>query len=373
MSRALSRFGGDLPRADVWLHGASVGDARALLPLVAALRAARPALRLLITAQTAGGRAVARQLFPDLPVAAPPLDLPPLPARALAAVRPRLVVLEYLELWPAWIAACARAGVPVAVVDGRITRRSLRVAPLLRATAGRLALFCARSEADADAALRLGVSPERVVVHGNGKHDGAPAAPPAPTADLRAAVGDVDLVLGSLHPDEEAAALPALAAVGHRALVAPRYPRRAPAILAAARRLGVSARRRSEHGPPARWIVLDTLGELAAAYALGRVAVVGGTFGRRDGQNLVEPAAHGRPVVHGPRVGNVAEEAAALAGRGAEVVPDWPAAFARADALLAAPGPDPRPALAALRGATARNLRSLLDLLDGEEGASART
>jgi 3-deoxy-D-manno-octulosonic-acid transferase len=355
-----------LPRADIWLHGASAGDVRALAPLAGALRAARPELRLLLTAWTSTGRAMAGRLLPDVPFARPPIDVPPLPDLALRRVAPRLVVLEYLEVWPAWIAACARARVPVAVVDGHLTRKSFRIAPLLRPAMGRLALFCARSAADAEAALALGVPADRVRVHGNAKHDGVAARPPLPVGELRAAVGEVDVVVGSLHADEEAAALPALAASGLTALVAPRYPRRVGAVLEAARRLGVPVHRRGlgPRPPGARWVVLDTVGELAAAYALGRVAVVGGTFGAREGQTLVEPAAHGLPVVHGPRTGNVAEEAAALAGHGAWPVPDWASAFAAARRLREAPSPDPRPALAALRGAVARHLEALLPLLD---------
>ncbi len=357
-----------LSRADVWLHGASAGDVRALAPLGEALRAARPDLRLLLTAWTSTGRAMAGRVLPGVPFARPPLDVPPLPHLALRRVAPRLVVLEYLEVWPAWIAACARARVPVVVVDGHLTRKSFRIRHLLRPSMQRLTLFCARASADAEAAVALGVPPERVRVHGNAKHDGVAAAAPLPTEALRAAVGAVDVVVGSLHADEEPAALPALAKSGLAALVAPRYPGRTDAVLAAARRLGVRAHRRSGGPCPhdARWIVLDTMGELAAAYALGRVAVVGGTFGAREGQTLVEPAAHGLPVVHGPRTGNVAEEAAALAGRGAWPVADWPTAFAMAARLRDAPSPDPRPALEALRGATARHLAALLPLLDRE-------
>lgn len=346
-----------LPQADIWLHGASVGDARALAPLIAALGEHR----LLLTVGTASGRAVARGLYPHLPVHPRPVDCPPWPARALRQVRPRVVVLEYLELWPAFMRACARADVPVVVVDGRVSHRSLRVRGLLRATAARVSRFCAQTPGDAARAAQLGVPPDRISVTGNGKHDAA-AAYPMPSAALAAAVGPVDVVIGSLHPDEEAAALPALAASGLRALIAPRYPRRVPALEARARGLGVSTSRRSAGGG-GRWVLLDTLGELAAAYALGQVAVIGGTFGRREGQNLVEPARHGRPIVHGPRVANVRLEVDALAGRGASQVSSWAEAFSVARAKLTAPGPDPRLALPSLSGATARHLAALAPYL----------
>ncbi|MCB9544892.1 MAG: hypothetical protein H6706_03245 [Myxococcales bacterium] len=321
----MQRFSGRpaLPAADVWLHGASVGDARALAPLVAALRAARPDLRLLYTAWTTGGLAMARQLFGDVPVHPVPISVVWGPRRALAAVRPRLVIWEYLELWPAWVAACRRAGVATMVVDGRVSHRSLRIRPLLARAAASLDAFSARSPGDAERAARLGVRPAALRVDGNGKHDGVAVSPPSPAPDLAAAVGRVDVVVGSLHPDEERAALGALAATGLRALIAPRYPRRAPALLRQAAALGVEAARRTSPRPGAPWVVLDTVGELAAAYALAPVAIVAGSFGRRGGQTLVEPAAHGRPVIYGPATANIAEEAAALAGQGGYPVADW--------------------------------------------------
>lgn len=342
---------------------------RALAPLVAAFGEARPGWRRHVSAVTRGGRQMAERLFDDCSRGPAPIGL--WPGRAVARVAPRLLVLEYLELWPAWIAAVARMGGRIAVVDGRITRRSLRIRPLLRAAAARLDVFCARTAADAAAAEALGVPRDRIRVCGNGKYDGVPLDPPAPTAELRRAIGPRDVVVGSLHPDEEGAALGALAHSGSRVLIAPRYPRRAAAIERRARDLGVEVARRSVGAAGAQWAILDTIGELAAAYALAPVAIVGGTFGRRDGQTLVEPAAHGVPVIHGPRVGNVAVEAEALAGRGGWPVDDWRAACAMVAARRVDPGPDPRPALAGLTGATGRNLDALLSILDSSKDLGA--
>lgn len=358
----------------IWFHGASVGDMRALAPLLAAFGAARPHIPAHVSAMTADGRRLARRLFPHATIGRPPPDLPPLPGRALDRLRPRLIVLEYLELWPAWVAAAHRRAIPVAVVDGRVSHRSLRIRPLLRRAAGRLALFAARTPADAEAAIALGVPAARVRVAGNGKYDGVPRDPPRPDAALSAALalpGGAEVIVGSLAPAEEGPALAALAASGRRAIIAPRYPRRAAAILRAARRLGVEARRRSDGpGGAARWVVLDTVGELAAAYALAPVAIVGGTFCRREGQTLLEPAAHGLPVVHGPRTANVAVEVAALAGRGGHPAPDWSAALAMVGRLLRDRGPDPRAAIGHLQGATGRNLDALLSILDPDPGAA---
>lgn len=358
---------GRLPQADLWLHGASAGDVRALQPLIAALTARWPKATALLTTQTRTGAEMAQRLCPALPHRAAPLDLPWIASRAVAAAAPRILILEYLELWPRQIAACHRAGVPVVVVDGRISHRSLRVAPLLRRAAGRLTALCARTEGDAERARRLGVPAERVFVCGNGKYD-ALQAPPTPSPDLIEALrpegGPPDVCLGSLHRAEFAPALRALSATGLRAVIAPRYPAETPHLLKLAADLGVGMTRRSTGGG-GRWIALDTIGELAAAYALAPVAIVGGTLCRRGGQNLVEPAAQGAQVIHGPAVENVALEAEILRGRGGWRAESWEAACALAVARLSAGGPDPRAALADLAGATARHVARIAEILDG--------
>ena len=344
---------------DVWLHGASAGDVRALKPLIDALGIARPALTMRLTCLTATGLQMAERLGLPCDRIRPPIG--PGIARAMQAHHPRLMIWEYLELWPAWVRAAQRIGARTLIVDGHVTARSQRIRPLLGRAASAIDQICVRSASDADQARALGFLPDRIDICGNGKHDGM-QTPPQPTPALRDAVGPVDIVLGSLHPDEEAAALNALAQTGLRVLIAPRYPRRVPHLLRRARKLNVTARRSRDTGV-ARWIILDTMGELAAAYALGRVAIVGGSFGARGGQTLVEPAAHGRPIVHGPQVSNIEEEVAALAGKGAWAVDNWRAAVACAHARLDDAGPDPRTALTRLRGATHRHLAHVLRLL----------
>lgn len=354
----------DGPRS-IWLHGASVGDARALGPLIAALRPHLGPSSLRLTVGRAAGRDAARRFYPELIVERPPLPWS-WPARGyLRRHGIGLLVLEYLELWPGWMRAAERSDVPVIVVDGRVTTRSLRVAPLLRRAAGRISLFCAQAPEDAEAALALGVPADRIHVTGNGKHE-LSTLPPVPEADLRQALGTFDVVVGSLNPAEIDPATAALAAFRGRVLFAPRYRASVPKLEQAARRHGRTVGRRSGHPASAEWVILDTHGELAAAYALGAVAIAGGTFCAREGQNLVEAAAHGRPVIHGPRVAHVREEAAALAGQGGHRVEHWAAAVERLEALRAgdvAPG-DPSRALLALRGAVGRQMRLLRPYLE---------
>lgn len=333
------------------------------MPLIEGIRHRWPDFTLLLTTQTSTGAAMARRLCPDVPHRSAPLDLPWVAARAVAQVRPRVLVLEYLELWPRQVAACARKGVPVMVVDGRVSQKSLRWRWLLKTTARRVSCFCGRSDGDRARAVQLGVSPSKAFVCGNGKYDALRVAP-QPEESLRAALGNPDVVVGSLHPDEFEAAMSALAGSSLRGVIAPRYPADSARIMALGAHHGVSCALRSEGPAPlADWIVLDTMGELAAAYGLASVAIVGGTFGRRGGQNLVEPAAHGVPVVHGPNVANITEEAEALAGAGATEVPHWRAAVELAAVRCVDPGPDPRAALSALTGATAAHLDHLARLL----------
>ncbi len=359
------------PRAPLWLHGASLGDVRALQPLVEALAGRAP---LLVTAHRRTARQWAAQHLRGATVEPPPWPVPGLVDHWLAKRRPSLLVLEYLELWPAWVNACARQGVPVVVVDGHVGPRSLRGRFWLRHTARRLTAFAAQTAEDAEGARTLGVPAERIFVHGNAKHDRFRAEPERPSEGLSAAVGPVDVVVGSLAQDEEQALLRALAATPMRVLVAPRHLARTASILRTARALGVPVALRSTGGDPsARWIVLDTHGELAGAWSLGRVAVVGGTFGDREGQNLVEPYAHGLPVIHGPRTRNIRLEARALAGSGVHAVESAEAAIARATALVHGPAATPllvderARRLTALQGATARHLALLTRVLAGAE------
>lgn len=346
-----------------------MGDARALGPLLRAIELELPSLRVGLTIGRAAGRQAAGLWYPERLVLRPPW---PFTATANEFIRrhgPRLQVLEYLELWPGWMRACQRRNLPVAIVDGRVTRRSLRIAPWLRTAAHGVGLFCAQTAEDAEGAVSLGVRADRVHVTGNGKHD-VLGTPPRPDPGLVQAVGAVDLVVGSLNPREEASALSALAAFPGRVLLVPRYVERAPHLHRRARALGVSCGLRSVGGAGARWVILDSVGELAAAWGLGRVALVGGTFCRREGQNLIEPALHGLPIVHGPRIANVAAEARALAGRGATCVADFEAAVrvvrAHLDALQKGPAtlPDSRIALHDLRGAVGRQMALLRPFLE---------
>ena len=372
----------------LWVHAASVGEVTASAQLVALLCARGHALQLSTTSTT--GRALCAQLHPGLPSRLAPLDHPWCVDAVLSRARPRALVLVETELWPVWIAASARRGIPVVVVSGRISDRSLPryrwLGRWVAAALARLSAIGARTEQDRERFVALGAAPECVRVTGDLKLD-PPAAPRALAPDLAAWLGDAPLVVaGSTHPGEEEALLSAQRAweqAGRRAalVLAPRYPERAGEVVALARGSGRRAALRSERGgalAAGDVGVLDTIGELAALYARAAIAYVGGTLVPIGGHNLLEPAAVGAPVVYGSHLANVRHAAELLESvRAGEGVADA-AALARAiGAALAAPdaararGAAGRAALAAHRGSSERSVALIEEALAAHAGRAA--
>ena len=314
----------------LWVHAASVGEILAASHLVDALQSKGHAV--VASTSTATGREVMSVARPGLPCRIAPLDHPWCVDAALARVAPRALVLIETELWPTWIAAAARRGIPVVLVSGRLSDRSFpryqRLAPLLRRTLARLSAVGARTPRDRDRFVALGAPPERVSVVGDLKLEPDPA-PRALAPELAAAIAGVPLlVAGSTHAGEETAALSALAAVesaGHRAalVIAPRHLARTGEVVAAVRASGRRLVRRSAlpAAPLASGdvLLLDTLGELAAVYPRATAAFVGGTLAPVGGHNVLEPVAARRPVVFGSSTQNVRHAAELLVDSGAGI------------------------------------------------------
>jgi 3-deoxy-D-manno-octulosonic-acid transferase len=374
------RATGDRPL--VWIHGVSVGEVKAASNFVARLRADRPDLQLVISATTPNGHLVARQEYPDLPVVFYPLDFANFPGRALDRLRPRCVLLMELEIWPNFLQAARQRGIPVAVINGRISERTFRGYRLLRGLLPQLDLitkYCVQDPSYQRRLLELGVDPARVVVTGNMKYDSVAMARPAdPDGALRAwlsPAGEAVLVCGSTHHDEESVLL-AAAPANVRLVLVPRHPERSPAVAEAVRAAGRPCVRWSDvqHARPAlagaAVVLVDTIGQLQRFYAACDVAFVGGSLIEHGGQNMLEPAALGRAVVFGPHTTNFRRDVELLLANDAVVqVPDR-AAFAPAlRALLAdAPrrqslGERARTVIAQNQGATARTLELVGDLL----------
>lgn len=337
-------------RGGVWFHAVSVGEAEAAFPLIAAWRSQHPEQPILVTCTTPTGSARIRaELGATVQHVYLPYDLPDAIARFLDRFAPRLGVILETELWPNLYRLCAQRGVPLALVNGRLSQRSLqgylRVAPLSRATARCLRLVAAQSEADAIRYMVLGVAKAHCAVVGNLKFDRTPTGARESAAVLRAqlgAGGRPTLIAGSTHAGEEAAVLDAFAKCREHfadalLLLAPRRPERFDEVAHWLKANGwrVARRSRNESAAQADVYLIDTLGDLGGLYAAAQVAFVGGSLIPHGGHNPIEPAAVGIPVLFGPHMTNCAALARALeASGGGRRVTDAVALAAAWSALL---------------------------------------
>jgi 3-deoxy-D-manno-octulosonic-acid transferase len=337
----------------LWLHAVSLGETRAAQPLIEALRAADPALRLLLTHGTATGRSAGAALLRAGDAQAwLPLDTPGAVRRFLRWHRPALGVLMETELWPSLMAAAQRQGVPVAMANARLSarsaRRGQRLRWLLHPAAARLSLVLAQTVDDAQR-LRAAGAPQ-VMVTGNLKFDLAPSPKLlARGHEWRQALDRPVVLAASTREGEEAPLLAlwaALPAPRPLLLLVPRHPQRFDEVAALVTAAGLTLQRRSGWGalPPAEaaradvWLG-DSMGEMPLYYGCADVALLGGSFAPLGGQNLIEAAACGCPVVMGPHTFNFAQAAQRSAQAGAALpVADLPAGVAAAVALVASPG-----------------------------------
>ncbi len=334
--RPESLLAGGWPR--VWLHGASAGDLQALAPMIGRFRERFPDARIVLTTMTDTGRAMAEQRLRSQvdAVLYAPWDLAGSTRRAVRALRPDLLVLEYAEIWPNLIHAAHVAGTRVVLTNGRFSPERLRGYRTLFAVFGNplaeLDLLLMREDEEAERALSLGAPLDRVWVTGNTKFDGLAVPAPSPEDDaLRTALGlppeALVLMGGSTHEGEEEILLSVWERLrqshpGLRLVLAPRYVDRAARVQSLAQARGVEAGRRTGGPSGSPVMVLDTIGELARAYRLATVVFVGGSFTARGGQNILEPAAQGRPVLFGPRMENFRDSVQVLLGRGGLQVAD---------------------------------------------------
>ena len=417
----------------VWVHAVSLGETRTAALLLKALRVAHPGLRLLLTHGTATGRAEGRALLqaigrPGDVQVWQPWDSPAAVARFFSHFRPRLGLLMETEIWPNLVAQAQAAGMPLVLVNGRLSDKSLRQALRLSALSlpayGTLSAVYAQTEEDAARFRRLGAPVSGVF--GNLKFDATPdAAQQEKGRRWREALAQPVLMFASSREGEEdgffkeisafaqaeraraatnsIAGQPGKAFKAFKALVVPRHPQRFDEVAALAAQHGLSVSRRSQWGgspadseeangrsagpPQARpapsggsaareaasvgainadvWLG-DSVGEMALYYGLSDVALLGGSFAPLGGQNLIEAAACGCPVVMGPHTFNFLEAAALAEAEGAALrVADMAEGVQTGLALLNDPAALEQAAQAGLafaarnRGATARTVAAL--------------
>ena len=368
----------------IWIQAVSVGEVQVARRLIPELHPLLPAQPFLMTTTTPAGRRLAQAaLPPGTPVHFFPVDLPGVGGRALGRIRPRALVLIETEIWPNLLRSCAATGVPVIVANGRISDRTYPryrlVRSLLRRVLSGIGLFCMQSERDAERILFLGAPEDRIRITGNAKWDLDEAGPP-PTA-VRRTLGIPEdspvLVAGSTAAGEEEIVLAAWQRLRARypdlrLVLAPRHPERFGSVADLLERRRVPFTRRSEgaSGPHAGVLLLDTLGELRWVYHAGTVCFVGGSLRTRGGQNLMEPAAAGRPVLFGHRTENFSDAASSLLEAGAGFrVDDGPSLEAAVLRLLSHPdasreaGARGSEIVRSHRGATRRTAEAIASLL----------
>ncbi len=314
----------------LWVHAVSLGEARAAAILIPRLRQLLPGLRVLLTHGTATGRAEGARLLQAGDVQVwQPWDTPVAVQAFLTHFRPRLGLLLETEVWPNLVHGCRAAGVPLVLVNARMSEKSLRSAlrwpSLMRPAYAALNAAWAQTEADAQRLRTLGA--RVAAVTGNLKFDARPDAAQCDTAHAwRAAQTRPVALLASSRDGEEAQWLQALQAqpgalAALQWLIVPRHPQRVDEVERLLQGAGLTVSRRSQWGQdgpaPAQVWLGDSLGEMALYYSLADVALLGGSFEPLGGQNLIEAAACACPVVMGPHTFNFLEAAEQAAAGGA--------------------------------------------------------
>jgi 3-deoxy-D-manno-octulosonic-acid transferase len=340
--KALRERMGDVePRADtsslaVMVHAVSLGEMNATRALVAKLREAQPGLQFIISTTTDTGFARGNELYgasSDCRLIRYPLDFSSAVGRVLDQLKPVVVVLMELEVWPNFVRHCERRKIPVVLVNGRLTAPSFRhyryAGPIVASMFRRLTALCAQEQAYADRFIALGAMPSRVQITGTMKFDNAQVADRIDGADRLATELGLDpsnetlWVCGSTGPGEEEIVLDAYRALRAkhptlRLAIIPRHPERFDQVAKLIESGGFPVVRRSNPNAvsrdpqsPAPVILGDTMGELRKFYSLADVVLVGRTLvdlgPRQHGSDMIEPAGLAKPIVVGPFTGNFAE------------------------------------------------------------------
>jgi len=330
----LGRGVGAIPpatRPRILVHGVSVGEVKAARAIVRLLEERHPGCEVVLSSTTPTGVEMARKVYPENLTVRYPADLSFVARRFLRKLDPKLVLLMELEAWPNLLRECNRDGRAVAVVNGRITKKSHARYAVLRGKLpefSRISLLCVQSEEYAARFRSLGIDPARVCVTGNVKFDGLRIGLAEAGSELTGFVvagdGRPVIVGGSTHAPEELMIARALRRVapGARLVLVPRHPPRCGEVADLLRSAGIRTQRLSElragvRPDPEQPLLVDTIGELEGVYALGDLAFVGGSLVPHGGQNVLEPAAQGKAVLFGPYVHNFVQEVALLLGAGA--------------------------------------------------------
>ena len=341
----------------IWLHAVSVGEVNLLAPLLRVLENGRPDWECVISTTTKSGMALAKKKYAGRTIFYCPLDFTWAVNAAMRRIRPDVLVLAELELWPNLVWAARRHGARLAVINGRLSQRSFegyrRIRPLVARLLQSIDRIAVQDETYSERFLALGARPESVQVTGSMKYDGALTDRDNPaTRRLAALAGldanDVVFLAGSTQEPEESVVLQVFQQLSRdwpqlRLIIVPRHPERFDCVARMLDTSGVAWQRRTLLGagsreqitesksrgpllpapsslPTPRVLLVDVVGELGAWWGTAHAAFVGGSFGSRGGQNMIEPAAYSAAVSFGPNTGNFRDIVAALLDRDAAVV-----------------------------------------------------
>jgi len=376
----------------IWIQAASVGEVTAALPVIDLLRRNYPGEKIILTCQTAAGRDLARKKL-DAGVAAilSPLDLGVVIQNLIRLISPRILILIETEIWPGMIMTARKRGIPVVIVNGRLSASSFRgyrrVVFLLRPLLRMVAVFGMRSEEDATRIRELGAPIDRVTVTGNIKFDSLPGPELAPDTreELETLLGldprAMLIVGGSTFEGEERILYEAYCELrprfpGLRLLLAPRHLERVGEIEAFLRSreqkyaLYTSLAARPGIETKTDVVILDTMGVLSNLYGLGTVAFIGRSLRGYGGQNPIEPASFRCPIIFGPRMENfrkIADDLVKVSG--AVRIRDENELLEKLSGLLSDPelrsrmGERARQLIESRRGASRRNLELINSII----------
>ncbi len=328
----------------IWVHAVSVGEVMAVHPLVRELKKKYPRRKLIISTVTITGNYTARQRVPEADaVFFFPFDYPFVVRRVLQKINPAVVLVAETELWPNFFRELKRAGIPSAVINGRISPHSfknyVKLKDFFRQVFEQVDLFCMQSEDDAERIRTIGAAADRVLVTGNLKFDqklsephGHPVAIPKARKVITA---------GSTHRGEEETLLWVFARLRDKfpellLIIAPRHPERFDEVEGLVHSAGFECQRRTRlKGQVKDVLLLDTIGELRSFYAVCDIAFVGGSLVKIGGHNLLEPAAVKKPVIFSKYMFNFKEISEALiASGGGIMVKDKQELYVQFDSLL---------------------------------------
>lgn len=322
----------------IWVHAASVGEVVAASPIVRELKRRYPDEMVVVSVVTATGHRMAKRIIPEADGHIFfPFDLPVITERIVNIVNPKAIILIETELWPNFLRLAWKRKIPVMMMNGRISARSMRRYHYIKRFTTRMLeqilKFCMQSKVDEERIIDMGAHPERVQITGNTKYDQTYATVSEEEKEKLLkeyrlqGTGPV-LVAGSTHSGEEEIVLHVFQAMlakypQARLILAIRDINRSAAVHFFVKHEGFSVIRRSkmgsaeDDGKPAQVVILDTIGELGRIYSLADIVFVGGSFAHVGGHNILEPAAHGKPILVGPNMFNFQDIYHLLSSRGA--------------------------------------------------------